>query len=91
MNRALFEAMEENVASMAHTIQSQETKITRLNVELEQARKQVPMPIINTSHFLQHHDMCSTNIKGPLCSAMKALYQSGRFRGILHQISRIFG
>ena len=46
-NQALSVETKENVSDVAWTIQSHEVKITRLNMELEQARKQVTIPMVH--------------------------------------------
>ena len=51
LNRALVEVMEDNIASMSHTIQIKDMDIMRLSMELEQTRKKIIAPIINTLTF----------------------------------------
>ena len=50
-NQALSEVPKENVVNMAHSIQSPYMEITRLKMKMEQIRKQVTIPIIDTLPF----------------------------------------
>lgn len=50
-NQALAEATKDNITTLSHTIQTQDMEIVRINMDLEQYRKQVMTPIINILRF----------------------------------------
>lgn len=50
-NQLLLKETKENIASMVHTIQSEDMEIRMLWMELEWPRRQVIIPIINTLPF----------------------------------------
>ena len=72
-NRTLAKPTKDNKATMSLTIQTQDTEIARIMMELEQSRKQIIAPIINTFPF-DNFLTCTESIEEKLHTMQSKLY-----------------